>query len=99
MSIYVPQYKEHDTDAMPNCMCGDQGRNRNESLCKRTNACVGCGFDRREFNRRISLLRAGGLTEMGEKRKEYLRSNFKANTSRPLMTLVVGKKKAADGDE
>lgn len=93
MSIYVPQYKEHATAAVPNCMCGDQGRNRNEGECKRRSSCYGCGFDRTEYMRRINLIHNAGLTELGERRKERLLKEYKANVSKPLYGLTIGKKR------
>lgn len=92
MSIYVPQYKEHDTTVMLNCMCGDKGRNRNEPECNRRKSCAGCGFDRTEYTRRINMIHERGLTEIGERRKERLRKEFHANVSNPLYGLSFGKK-------
>ena len=98
MSIYVPQYKEHDTEVMPNCMCGDKGRNRNEGECKRRKSCDGCGFDQKEYMRRINLIHERGLTEIGENRKERLRKEFKADISKPLYGLYFGKRIPVDID-
>lgn len=92
MMNYVSQLKERDTSAKPNCLCGEQGRNRDEGECKRRKTCDGCGFDRKEYIRRISLLRERGLTEIGEQRKEHLRKDFHADAKNPLYALDFGRK-------
>ena len=33
MSIYIPQYTEVETSPKPNCLCGENGRVRNEREC------------------------------------------------------------------
>lgn len=78
MSIYVPQYKDYDLDAVPNCMCGDNGRSRNEHECKRQGGCSGCGFDRTEYMRRINLIHDGGLQPITEDQRNALREKWKA---------------------
>lgn len=78
MSIYVPQYKERDNDAKPNCLCGEDGRNRNENECRHRGTCAGCGFDRTEHMRRISLIHDGGLEPISEKQRNALREKWKA---------------------
>lgn len=95
MSIYIPQYKSHDTTIMPNCMCGELGRNRNEPECNRRKSCAGCGFDRTEYMRRINMIRDRGLSVIGERRKERLRKEFKANVEKPLYCLNLGKRRSA----
>lgn len=99
MMNYVSQLKERDTSAKPNCLCGEQGRNRNEGECKRRKTCDGCGFDRTEYMRRINLLHDRGLTEIGEHRKEHLLKEFKANVSTPLYGLTIGKKRQRSEEE
>ena len=92
MMNYVSQLKEKDTSAVPNCLCGDQGRNRNEGECNRRKSCEGCGFDRKEYMRRINLIHDSGLTAIGEHRKEHLLKEFKTDVARPLYGLYLGKR-------
>lgn len=100
MMNYVSQLKEKDTDAMPNCLCGDQGRNRNEGECKRRKSCDGCGFDRKEYMRRINLIHERGLKKIGTLRKEQLQKEYHANVSIPLYGLSLSKNiPRYEGDE
>ena len=94
MSIYIPKYKDFDTSVMPNCLCGDSGKNRNERECVRQGGCTGCGFDINEHRRRLMLIQSGGLRPISEKRKQILRSDWGMNTNLSLVGLRVGKKRA-----
>lgn len=94
MSIYFPQYKEQSVDAMPNCLCGDDGRNRNERECFRRGGCRGCGFDREEHTRRLDLIRENGMQPVTTARMADLIRDWSANPNSEIIGLRVGKKKA-----
>ena len=93
MSIYFPQYKEQSVDAMPNCLCGDDGRNRNERECCRRGGCRGCGFDVEEHSRRLELIRDVGLKPITDKRRDSMRIEWGVNPFFEVYGLRVGKKK------
>lgn len=93
MSIYYPQYKEQSVDAMPNCLCGDDGRNRNERECFRRGGCRGCGFDVEEHSRRLELIRDVGLKPITDKRRDSMRTEWGVNPFFEVYGLRVGKKK------
>jgi len=94
MSIYIPKYKDIDATVMPNCLCGDSGKNRNERECNRRGGCAGCGFDKAEHQRRLMLIQSVGLRPISEKQKKTLRIEWGMNTNRDLVGLRVGKKRA-----
>lgn len=93
MSIYIPQYTEVETTAMPNCMCGDAGRSRNERECTRRGGCRGCGFDMEEHARRLNLIRDVGLKPITDKRRDNMRIEWGVNPFFEVYGLRVGKKK------
>ena len=99
MSIYAPQYKEQSVDAMPNCLCGDDGRNRNERECLRRGGCRGCGFDREEHTRRLDLIRENGMQPVTTARMADLIRDWSANPNSEIIGLRVGKKKRAAKSE
>lgn len=92
MSIYFPQYVQFENDDMPNCMCGDKGKNRNERECKRRGGCQGCGFDIGEYNRRISVIRSQGLSTASDAYKAQLLKEWGVDIRRSIQTLKVGTK-------
>ena len=94
MSIYIPQYTEVETTAMPNCMCGDNGRSRNERECKRRGGCRGCGFDRDEHTRRLGIIRDKGMQPITTARRADLLHEWNINPTWDLYGLRVGKMKA-----
>lgn len=65
MSTFSPNYNEQDVSAIPNCLCGANGKGRDENACNRRRSCVGCGFDKEEYLRRIRILRRDGLKDIG----------------------------------
>lgn len=93
MSIYIPQYTEVETTAMPNCMCGENGRCRNERECKRQGGCRGCGFDRDEHTRRLNLLSEKGVQHITTARRADLTREWGVNPQYEIFGLRVGKKK------
>lgn len=93
MSIYVPQYTEVPTEEMPNCLCGENGRVRNERECSRRGGCVGCGFDVEEHARRLEILREKGIAPISTVRRENLLHEWSVNPTWDLFGLRVGKKK------
>ena len=94
MSIYTPQYTEAETTAMPNCLCGENGRNRNERECTRRGGCKGCGFDREEHLRRLEILRNHGVRPLSDARRSVLLQQWSVNPTWEIFGLRVGKKKA-----
>lgn len=94
MSIYFPQYKEQSIDAMPNCLCGEDGRNRNERECFRRGGCRGCGFDREEHLRRLAIIQDKGLRPLTAARRSILLQEWGINPAWDISGLRVGKKKA-----
>lgn len=99
MSIYVPQYTEVPTEEMPNCLCGENGRVRNERECNRQGGCRGCGFDREEHMRRLAVLRDKGLKSLTSARRSILLQEWSVNPAWELVGLRVGKKKRAAKSE
>ncbi|MBR4856543.1 MAG: hypothetical protein IKU94_07970 [Bacteroidaceae bacterium] len=99
MSIYFPQYKEQSVDAMPNCLCGDDGRNRNERECFRRGGCRGCGFDRDEYLRRLDIIRNKGMQPVTTARMADLIRDWSVNPYSDIIGLRVGKKKRAAKSE
>lgn len=93
MSIYYPQYKEQILDAMPNCMCGENGRSRNDRECVRRGGCRGCGFDRDEYMRRLALLRDVGIKHISSAHRADLVRDWGVNPTFEIFSLRVGKKK------
>lgn len=93
MSIYTPQDTEVETTAMPNCLCGENGRVRNERECFRRGGCKGCGFDRDEHMRRLEILRENGLRPLTSARRSILLQEWSVNPNWELFGLRVGKKK------
>lgn len=93
MSIYFPQYKEQSVDAMPNCLCGDDGRNRNERECFRRGGCRGCGFDQEEHTRRLDLIRDKGMQPITTARRADMIRDWGMDPNLKIIGLRVGKKK------
>lgn len=94
MSIYTPQYTEVETSPMKNCLCGENGRVRNERECSRRGGCVGCGFDKAEHERRLGILRDKGIKPLSSARKAILLQEWGINPKLEICSLRVGKKKA-----
>jgi len=94
MSIYVPQYTEVPTSEMPNCLCGDKGRVRNERECVRRGGCRGCGFDCDEHMRRLEILRGNGMKLITAARRADLLRDWGINPNFEIFGLRVGTKKA-----
>ena len=92
MSIYIPQYTEVETTSMPNCMCGDKGRCRNERECNRQGGCGGCGFDRDEHERRLAILREKGMQPITPGRRASLVKEWGVSSRIELSGLRIGKK-------
>lgn len=76
----------------PNCLCGRDGSARNEGECKDRRTCVGCGFDKTEYRRRMQILRERGLTVLKDGDKERLRRNWGMDASLELRGMFVGRK-------
>lgn len=94
MSIYVPQHTEAETTAIPNCLCGDKGRARNERECVRRGGCRGCGFDREEYIRRLKILHDKGMKPITTARRADLLHEWGMNPNSEISGLRIGKKKA-----
>lgn len=93
MSIYIPHYTEVETTVMPNCLCGENGRCRNERECNRQGGCRGCGFDRDEYLRRLAILRDQGVRPLSAGRRSVLLQEWSVNPTWDLYGLRVGKKR------
>ncbi len=89
MSIYEPQYKEVETTAMPNCLCGENGKVRNENECKVHGGCTGCGFDRAEHKRRIDILRSQGVRLISDHYREHLLKKWGMNPNLEIRGLRI----------
>lgn len=93
MSIYASRYVQAETTAMENCLCGENGRSRNEKECARRKGCAGCGFDRDEYQRRVAVLRSGGLRRVPEDRMQDMATGWGVNTHLELYSLQLEKKR------
>lgn len=93
MSGYIPQYDEQDLAAMPNCLCGESGKSRNERECLHRKSCAGCGFDKTEHQRRVNLIRRAGLQEISFGYQTDLMQKYGVGGERKLRGLIVRKKK------
>lgn len=93
MSTFVPNY-EDAVSHMPNCLCGESGKNRDVRVCNKRQSCDGCGFDRDEYRRRINIIRRGGLREISFKHKSDLIHKYGIRTDSTLRGISVGKGKS-----
>lgn len=90
--IFTPEYSDSEVSSVPNCICGNSGRGRDENACRRRHTCVGCGFDRDEHQRRLLILRREGLKEVGFNQHSDLLKKYGVNGDLKLLSLRVGKR-------
>lgn len=82
---------EMGTPEKANCLLGDKGKSRNVPLCDQRKSCIGCGWDKTEHRRRISLIRSKGLTPISEFQKNKLRTVYGADISGELISAHIRK--------
>ena len=72
IKMILDELDKYDEGLMPNCLCGENGRSRNDKVCGTGKKCFDCGFDRDEHARRISKLRQNGLSRRSPYGTMYL---------------------------
>lgn len=75
----------------PNCLCGRDGCARNEGQCRDRRTCVGCGFDKTEYRRRMRILSEQGLMTVNDENVAKLRKVWGMDAGIPLRGICVGK--------
>ena len=88
---------ETGTPDVDNCLLGDKGKSRNVPLCEDRRTCKGCGWDKKEHQRRLNLIHYRGLTPISEWRLKKLRTDWGMDTSQPIIGAHIGKRQP-DGD-